>query len=79
MSGSTARSTRAIACRRQERHQDVTNRHRNAMNTTATRDNTIADIPFERPACFPIREDGGAHVRRRRLEFLEDLLRHFFS
>lgn len=49
------------------------------MNPAETRDDAVADIPLQCPACFPNREDGGAHVRRGQLEFSEDILRHFLA
>lgn len=51
------KSTWAVARSRKKWHQDIANRRRDAMNPTATRDNTVADIPFEWSASFSIRED----------------------
>lgn len=53
-------SARAVAGRRQQRHDDIAERCRNAVLTPATLHHAVTNIPLQRPAIEAIDQNRGA-------------------
>ncbi len=55
-----ARVSRAVAGRRQQRHDDIAERRRNAVLTPATLHHAVTNIPLQRSAIEAIDQNRGA-------------------
>ncbi len=73
-SGLTSPLNRPVACRCQQRHDDLTDWGGQPMLVRFTKDHADADIPLQRLAGLPIAEHRGGHIRWCIAESAEELI-----